>query len=100
MKINRPGEIGPLQAYSSQIKKDNVVKKEQKDGQILEDSVEISKEAKEIQTYRSMLDKLPGVRDELVAALKKEIEDGTYRPDSGKIADGIISDRLLDKSRL
>lgn len=100
MKINRPGEIGPLQAYSSQIKKDKVVKKEQNDGHILEDSVEISKEAKEIQTYRSMLDKMPEVRDALVAALKKEIQDGTYRPDSEKIADGIISDRRLDKSRL
>lgn len=99
MKINGPGGIGPLKAYVSQVKKEQVVKIEQKDGQILEDSVEISKEAMEIQTYRNMLDKMPAVREDLVAALRQSIQDGTYRPDSEKIAAGIISDRRLDKTR-
>lgn len=99
MKINGPGGIGPLKAYISQVKKEKSEKIEQKDGQILDDSVEISKEAMEIQTYRNMLDKMPAVREELVAALRQSIQDGTYRPDSEKIAAGIISDRRLDKTR-
>lgn len=99
VKINGPGGIGPLKAYTSQIKKDKTVQKEQNDGQILEDSVEISKEAMEIQSYRSMLDKLPAVREDMVAALKQSIQDGSYQPDSEKIAAGIISDRYLDKTR-
>jgi negative regulator of flagellin synthesis FlgM len=98
VKINGPGGIGPLKAYTSQIKKE-AVQKEKNDGQILEDSVEISKEAMEIQSYRSMLNKLPAVREDLVAALKQSIEDGSYQPDSEKIAAGIISDRYLDKTR-
>lgn len=99
MKIDGPGGIGPLKAYSSQTKKEYAVKKEQKDGKILEDSVEISKEAMEIRTYQNMLDKIPAVREGLVAALKQSIQDGTYRPDSEKIAAGIIADRRLDKTR-
>lgn len=99
MKINGPGGIGPLKAYISQIKKEKAVIIEQKDGQTLGDSVEISKEAMEIQTYRNLLDKIPEVREDLVAALRQSIQDGTYRPDSEKIAAGIISDRRLDKTR-
>ncbi|MFX4261980.1 flagellar biosynthesis anti-sigma factor FlgM [Pelotomaculum propionicicum] len=98
MKINGPGGIGPLKAYTAQIKKDKSAQKGQNNGQILGDSVEISKEAMEMQSYRSMLDKLPAVREELVASLKQSIQDGSYRPDSEKIAAGIISDRNLDKA--
>ena len=72
MKINGPDGIGPLKAYISQMKKDRTVQKEEKDGQILEDSVEISKKAMEIQSYRSALGKLPVIREELVEALKQK----------------------------
>lgn len=99
MKINGPDGIGPLKAYISQMKKDRTVQKEEKDGQFLEDSVEISKKAMEIQSYRSALGKLPVIREELVEALKQNIRDGSYRPDSEKIAAGIIAERCLDKTR-
>ena len=98
MKINGPGGMGPIKAYISQMKKDQAVQKEQNDGQILGDKVEISKEAMEIQSYRNMLDKLPAVREDLVAALKQSIQDGSYQPDCEKIAAGIISDRFADKT--
>ena len=98
VKINGPGGIGPIKAYTTQMKKDKSVQKEQNNSQVPGDSVEISKEAMEMQTYRSMLDKLPEVREDLVAALKQSIQDGSYRPDSEKIAAGIISDRKLDRA--
>jgi negative regulator of flagellin synthesis FlgM len=98
VKINGPGGLGPIKAYTSQMKKDQAVQKEQNEGQISGDKVEISKEAMEIQSYRNMLDKLPAVREDLVAALKQSIQDGSYQPDSEKIAAGIISDRHADKT--
>ncbi len=103
MKINGSDGIGPIKAYISQMKKDKVEPKAQeipKDGRILEDSVEISKEAMSIKTYKGVLDKLPAIREELVNALKQSVEDGTYRPDNEKIALGIIAERHLDKGRL
>ncbi|MEY4630699.1 MAG: hypothetical protein RIQ81_819 [Pseudomonadota bacterium] len=38
----------------------------------------------------------PDVREERVAALKKQIQAGTYKPDAGKIADGIAREALLE----
>jgi flagellar biosynthesis anti-sigma factor FlgM len=38
----------------------------------------------------------PDVREERVAALKKQIQAGTYKPDPGKIADGIAREALLE----
>ncbi len=38
----------------------------------------------------------PDVREERIAALKRQIEAGTYKPDPGKIADGIAREALLE----
>lgn len=38
----------------------------------------------------------PDVREDRVAMLKKQIEDGTYKADSGKIADGMLREAILD----
>ncbi|MDD4766446.1 MAG: flagellar biosynthesis anti-sigma factor FlgM [Desulfotomaculaceae bacterium] len=98
MKINWPGGNGTLKTCTDQMKKDNDVQKGQQDGQIIGDSAEISRETMERLTYRSMLGKWPSVRENLVAALKKSIQDGSYQPDSKKIAAG-ISYRHLNKTR-
>lgn len=95
MKINGLGGIGPIKAYTFQIKKDQAVQQEQK---ILGDKVEIPKEAMEFKSYLNLIDKLPAVREALVAALKQSIQDGSYQPECEKIAAGIISDRYADKT--
>ena len=38
----------------------------------------------------------PEIREDKVAALKKQIAEGTYKVDSGKIADGMIKETLFD----
>lgn len=38
----------------------------------------------------------PDIREDRVAMLKKQIEDGTYKIDSGKIADGMMREAILD----
>lgn len=38
----------------------------------------------------------PDVREDRVAALKKQIQAGTYKPDPEKIADGIAREALLE----
>lgn len=53
------------------------------------DRAEFSDRAKELQTYRRALDELPPVRQELVDRLKREIEEGRYRPDDRRIAEGM-----------
>jgi flagellar biosynthesis anti-sigma factor FlgM len=45
----------------------------------------------------------PDIREDKVAALKKQIDEGSYQPDPGKIADGMlreaIKDHLADNER-
>lgn len=98
MKINGPGGIGPIKAYTSQIKKDKAGSKE-KAGESQTDRLEISKEAMEVKSYRSALDNIPAVREDLVTALKQSIDEGSYQPDSEKIAAGILKEKLLDRTR-
>lgn len=38
----------------------------------------------------------PDIREDRVAMLKKQIEDGSYQIDSGKIADGMMREAILD----
>ncbi len=60
------------------------------------DKVEISKEArqKELRRIRELLEKVPDVREEKVAALKKAIEDGTYEVKGKKVAKKLIKEGI------
>ena len=97
MKINGTGGIDPIKAYATQLKKENAEVKNKAGGQVRGDTLEISTEAKNVQKYKGMLDEIPAVREDLVASLKKSIQDGSYRPDSEKIASGLAEETLLDK---
>ncbi len=98
MKINGPGGMGPIKAYTSQIRKDKAGSKD-KAGESQSDTLEISKEAMELQSYRSALDNIPAVREDLVTDLRQRIDEGSYQPDSDKIAAGILKEKLLDRAR-
>jgi len=95
VKINGTGGIDPIKAYTAQLKKADT--KDKAGGQARGDSLEISPEAMKIQSYLVRLENVPGVRDDLVASLKNQIKEGTYSPDSKKIASGILQERLFDK---
>ena len=59
------------------------------------DILEISPEARQARTYQAALKALPEVRDDLVTAVKKGIQNGTYKPDPLKIAEGIIESGII-----
>lgn len=55
------------------------------------DAVSVSMAGKDIQKALQVATSLPEpVRTELVENLKARIADGSYRPDSGSIADGLL----------
>ena len=60
------------------------------------DTVVISDAAKRIQEIRSQLDEIPDVREEKVAQLRQQIENGTYEIKPDKIAEKIISEGLIN----
>jgi flagellar biosynthesis anti-sigma factor FlgM len=63
--------------------------------------VNLSPAAREkAQAYQKALDiarKTPDIREDRVAEMKKKIQDGNYKIDSGKIADGMLMEAIRDK---
>jgi negative regulator of flagellin synthesis FlgM len=61
-----------------------------------EDRVELSQKAKDLQEAKKLLNEMPDVREEKVALLKKQIEDGSYRVDGEKVAGKMLEESLLN----
>lgn len=58
------------------------------------DTVVISDAAKKIQEARAKLDDIPDVREEKVADLRNQIQNGTYQADAEKTADKLLKEQL------
>jgi negative regulator of flagellin synthesis FlgM len=61
------------------------------------DTVEISDTAKRIQEARKQLDEIPDIREDKVAQLKRQIDNGTYAINAEKIADKMIKEGLINE---
>ena len=60
-----------------------------------EDRVEFSQSAKDIQRAKKLLGSVPDIREEKVARIKGQIENGTYKIDKEKIALNMLKESLL-----
>ncbi|AEF94675.1 flagellar biosynthesis anti-sigma factor protein FlgM [Desulfotomaculum nigrificans CO-1-SRB] len=97
MKISGYKPTGEIFKAYQQNKIDKTKSPKASGGTVQTDSLELSPEARAKQEIQAKLKEIPEVREDLVNRLKKEIQNGTYKPDASKIADGIIQERLLDK---
>ena len=60
-------------------------------------NVQISPRARELNLARQVVDSTPDIREDKVAKFKSMIERGEYKPDAGKIADGILAEAIRDE---
>ena len=58
------------------------------------DTVVISEAAKRIQETRAKLDEVPDVREDKVAELRDQIQNGTYQVDAQKTAEKLLKEQL------
>ena len=58
------------------------------------DTVQLSGTLSEVQQLKAQLSQVPDVRANRVAALQQQIQQGTYRPSSGAIADAMMANLL------
>jgi negative regulator of flagellin synthesis FlgM len=56
------------------------------------DQVHLSDQAKELEGLKQIVNQLPEIRTEKVEALKKSIQDGTYKVDSLQVAGKILEE--------
>lgn len=61
-----------------------------------EDKVSISTQSKDINIARGAIEKLPEIREDRVAEVKKAVDSGTYQVDVGKLANKLALDSLVN----
>ncbi len=61
------------------------------------DRVELSQTAMEMQRARKLADAVPDICEEKVAEIKTQIENGSYKINSEKIASKMIKESILFK---
>ncbi len=88
-----------IEAYVNQVqdkdKADPTVEQSEKQ-QAKADTVVLSDTAKQLQEAKKQLEAIPDVREDKVAQIKEQIENGTYEINEEKIADKMLKDSLLN----
>jgi negative regulator of flagellin synthesis FlgM len=100
MKIVGKNPSVNLEAYQKSIRDKNRVHESAKqpvEGVTKEDKVVLSAEVKRIQEAKKLLDSIPDIREEKVAQIKAQIENGTYQVEEKKLAQKIMKESLLNE---
>ena len=94
-----PKDSVNIEAYVNQVQekdKADAAAEQTEQQQNKADTVALSNAAKNIQEAQKQLEAIPDVREDKVAELKEQIENGTYEIDAEKIADKMLKDALLN----
>jgi negative regulator of flagellin synthesis FlgM len=94
-----PKDSVNIEAYVNQVQdKDKVdaTSEQPEKQQTKADTVVLSDTAKKVQEAQKQIETIPDVREDKVAQLKEQVENGTYEMDEEKIAGKIIKDSLLN----
>ena len=66
------------------------------EGENRRDNVELSQSARDLQSAQKALQDLPDIREDKVAALKQQIENGAYHIRTDKIAANMLKESLIN----
>lgn len=86
MRIEAYNAVSQAYQKSTQVKNVNSSKKVGRD-----DKLEISQTGKDINVAKKAMQEVPEVREERVAAIKKQMEEGTYSVSMEDVANKIMS---------
>jgi negative regulator of flagellin synthesis FlgM len=64
--------------------------------QVPEEKVALSVQSRDLSQIKKAVEQLPEIRDEKVQELKAQIEKGLYQINSGKIAEKMVGESLID----
>jgi negative regulator of flagellin synthesis FlgM len=100
MEITPKNHADMIEAYVNQVqvktKTEDAIEKNLQQQAIKADTVVISDTAKRVQEARIQLESIPDTRQEKIAEIKRQIEDGTYEINPDKIANKMIRESLLN----
>ena len=85
-KINELSGVSPV----ANLKQKRGVAGFQDEGTAQQDGLAVSSFAREMASISAEMAKIPEIREEKVADLKKQIDEGTYKPDLNALAGRLI----------
>ncbi len=94
-----PKDSVNIEAYVNQVQEKDKVESasdQPEKQQVKADTVELSDMGKRVQEANKQLENIPDIREDKVAQLKEQVENGTYEVDAEKVADKMIRDSLLN----
>ena len=99
MKITPNGNSIPIEAYVNNVQdKKTTAPPKDKTANVgaKTDTVDISDAAKRVSAARDELDRIPDVREDKVAELKAQVENGTYKVNAEEVAEKMLKDGFLN----
>ena len=102
MDISDTNATLPSNADMQQVRKDQADAKAKPDTaddipRPVEDNDKLSQSTRDVQYAKKMIKTVPDVRQAKVARLKNQIDSGTYRIDSQKVAEKMIKDSIINE---
>ena len=100
MKITGKNPYVNLDAYAKNVKDKERIDNQGKNAAnqvVKEDKVVLSQEAKRVQEAKKLMESIPDIREEKIAKIKAQIENGTYQVEEKKLAAKMIKESLLNE---
>ena len=99
MRIDRTNDINNVKMYASEVKPNGNPKKPDSSTSLREtsnnkDEILFSESAIQFARFKEHLNAISDVRNDKVAELKSQIQNGSYEIDSAKVADKLIEESL------
>jgi len=94
-----PKDSVNIEAYVNQVQEKDKVEptsEQPEKQQVKADTVELSDMGKRVQEAHKQLETIPDIREDKVAQLKEQVDNGTYQPDAEKVAEKMLKDSLLN----
>lgn len=100
MKITGKNPYVNLDAYAKNVKDKERIDNQGKNAAnqvVKEDKVVLSQEAKRVQEAKKLMESIPDIREEKIAKVRAQIENGTYQVEEKKLAAKMIKESLLNE---
>jgi negative regulator of flagellin synthesis FlgM len=100
LKITGKNPYVNLDAYAKNVKDKERIDNQGKKASnqvVKEDKVVLSQEAKRVQKAKKLMESIPDIREEKIAKVKAQIENGTYQVQEKKLAAKMIKESLLNE---
>jgi len=100
MEITGKNLTATMEAYAGKIqqaKQPAPTDSEKEHTAVKGDTVNLSREAKEVAAIRQKLEDIPDIRDGKVAEIKEKIDAGTYDVNGQKAASNMLTESLINQ---